>query len=1005
MKEFEGQRRFNPAKLPTLGEPLQTLDITPQISRAFQEKQRMDQPYLRSLERNEKQEFENLQIEAENENRRAANEEATLNKLMAFAPTLEKLGQAEIKRRDQEAQIRGKMKAFDLDFSNITELPYYQEQIAALENSRMSTDAKAAEAFQRTQNYELARVYKSLNGAERIGFAKTYLAQKQAEWPAYLSEQLTSNNELQLNVGGQPFTPSTAEGAAQTAAAAKALYRQYILDNGMSGVNDFFLEENFTGGENGARTQTQKILAKRNKHDARMHAENNYIRITAENSADAKTNPATANGINVLNAIGLLQDKNGNSLDGFAKATKFKEHVEGLIESGALRDQADVMRYLGNTPDPVTKGSMANRITLVAALRLKVTERNKSDFNDYVSSKKAAYYGPGGQHENAMAVIARQQANPDDRITGDEYRELQRVAVQMTGTTDKVLADWWKHDSEHGQNFEENLQMIKEMADQGYGLTVQIVRDALGYTPQAEQYINIARGQANSQARTGGYSYSYKILRTAIQTASGYAGRDSEQVSGKQAYLLEDLHRQVKIQANRLMTEEPDVYTDARLAEQAATDIVLNSAYKNGLTLEGKMKNLKYSSGSNNEFDTYFGSDSVSSRRQSATQTVARIQKQLTKFREDHNKFGLDLNTPNAYVDPADLQTAAETYYRPDGTFNPDFRMPQGVKQLSALMPEMNQIQILQKLMQTNQVTAVGADGKPIVLAPPPSMDPQFKPLYEKGGVDAEILSLYDNAQSTLESIRVGASSPRGFQSARIPQPVGDRLVKEAESAGLSLATVAALEQNENAFQQGALPDGTMAKQRNPARLAEVRNALAANGIQVGHPDYENAIIAGSKFGASNLQFTNGRFTPSEAESRFIKTIRTQQAGLGDQSMLAQLPLIRKTFHPDTGYGYAMQGKTDRLGRPAVMTQEAATAFDRMVQDSGGKVKYSDIESAQRSTEKNRQVGGAVRSKHLSGNAIDIHGASRDWIIKNGAKYGWKLNDYPGSHGGHFDFN
>ena len=32
MKDFEGQRRFNPAKLPTLGEPLQTLDITPQIS-------------------------------------------------------------------------------------------------------------------------------------------------------------------------------------------------------------------------------------------------------------------------------------------------------------------------------------------------------------------------------------------------------------------------------------------------------------------------------------------------------------------------------------------------------------------------------------------------------------------------------------------------------------------------------------------------------------------------------------------------------------------------------------------------------------------------------------------------------------------------------------------------------------------------------------------------------------------------------------------------------------
>lgn len=1004
MKDFEGQRRFNPAKLPTLGEPLQTLDITPQISQAYREKMRMDEGYIRSIEQNERQELNNLDVEAANAERKAAQQSEFMNSLVKFAPSLMKLGEEQLKAKIKEDEVQGKMKKFDMDFSDIAELPYYQEQMAALEQSQMTNDEKAAEAFQRTQNYEIARVYKSLNSAERVGFAKAFLAEKQAEWPAYLSEQLTSG-DLEITVGGKTFAVKDANGAAENSAAAKALYRKFLIDNGMTGMNDFFLEDFFTGGENGARNATHKVLAKRNKFDARIDAENNLIRKVAEFDASLKTNPNTTNVTSLINAIRLTQDKNGDPIRGAAITTKLKEILEGSIDAGTIRDQITVENVLRNTPDPVTGGNMLSRVQLTGALKLAVTKRNRADFSDFVASQKAAYYGPDGYHQQAMAAVERARANPDDQITGDEYRKLQRIAVKMTGTPDARLADWWKHESEHGQNFEENLKNIKELADQGYGLTVQIVRDALGYTPQAEQYINIARGQANNQARTGGYSYSYKVLRTAIQKASGYAGRDSEQVSGKQAYLLEDLHRQVKIQANRLMTEEPNTYTDARLAEQAATDIVLNSAYQNGLTLELKMKGLKYSSGSNNEFDTYFGSDAVSSRRQSATQTVARIQKQLTRFNEDHKKFGLDLNTPNAYVDPADLQKAAESYYRPDGSFNPDFRMPQGVKQLSALMPEMNQIQILQKLMQTNQVTAVGADGKPITLAPPPSMDPKFKPLYEKGGVDAEILGLYNNAQSTLESIRVGASSPRGFQSARIPQPVGDRLVKEAESAGLSLATVAALEQNENAFQQGALPDGTMAKQRNPARLAEVRNALAANGIQVGHPDYENAMIAGSKFGASNLQFTNGRFVPSEADTAFIKTIRTQQAGLGDQSMLAQLPLIRKTFHPDTGYGYAMQGKTDRLGRPTVMTQEAATAFDRMVQDSGGKVKYSDIESAQRSTEKNRAVGGAVRSKHLSGNAIDIHGESRKWILENGAKYGWKLNDYPGSHGGHFDFN
>jgi len=35
---------------------------------------------------------------------------------------------------------------------------------------------------------------------------------------------------------------------------------------------------------------------------------------------------------------------------------------------------------------------------------------------------------------------------------------------------------------------------------------------------------------------------------------------------------------------------------------------------------------------------------------------------------------------------------------------------------------------------------------------------------------------------------------------------------------------------------------------------------------------------------------------------------------------------------------------------------------------------------------------------------MDIHGASISWIRKNGAKYGWYANDYPGTHGGHVEF-
>lgn len=107
---------------------------------------------------------------------------------------------------------------------------------------------------------------------------------------------------------------------------------------------------------------------------------------------------------------------------------------------------------------------------------------------------------------------------------------------------------------------------------------------------------------------------------------------------------------------------------------------------------------------------------------------------------------------------------------------------------------------------------------------------------------------------------------------------------------------------------------------------------------------------------------------------------------------------------PETGKGYTLKGLNDEQGRPVVMSQPALTAFERMMKDSGGIVKGADITSSQRSKQHNTKVGGVSGSRHLHGLAIDIHGPSRDWMIKNGAKYGWRLIDYQGSHGGHFEY-
>jgi uncharacterized membrane protein required for colicin V production len=146
------------------------------------------------------------------------------------------------------------------------------------------------------------------------------------------------------------------------------------------------------------------------------------------------------------------------------------------------------------------------------------------------------------------------------------------------------------------------------------------------------------------------------------------------------------------------------------------------------------------------------------------------------------------------------------------------------------------------------------------------------------------------------------------------------------------------------------------------------------SGERPGHHGYENRITYGNQV--------------------FSKYAKMQTGGV-----------VSTQGVPDTGPGYTIDGAKDKKGRPVVFSQAAASAFAKMMKDSDGVVKPSDVESSKRSLEKNRSLPGAAsKSKHLYGIAMDIHGSSAKWIRANGFKYGWIANDYPGSHGGHFEF-
>ena len=69
----------------------------------------------------------------------------------------------------------------------------------------------------------------------------------------------------------------------------------------------------------------------------------------------------------------------------------------------------------------------------------------------------------------------------------------------------------------------------------------------------------------------------------------------------------------------------------------------------------------------------------------------------------------------------------------------------------------------------------------------------------------------------------------------------------------------------------------------------------------------------------------------------------------------------------------------------------------------------ADITSGHRTEEEYMRLraegyGAAAGSHHNFGTGVDAHGATGAWIRQHGGEFGWSANDYPGSHGGHYEF-
>ena len=238
-----------------------------------------------------------------------------------------------------------------------------------------------------------------------------------------------------------------------------------------------------------------------------------------------------------------------------------------------------------------------------------------------------------------------------------------------------------------------------------------------------------------------------------------------------------------------------------------------------------------------------------------------------------------------------------------------------------------------------------------------------------------------------------------GVDTQLISARPGDFVVNKKTADAMGPDYFDAISTNTGEKISGAGPDTQMIAAR-PGEIVVNRETVNALG-----PDHFlglNRLFGGA--GANKPKMakvqsaSNGGFVlPAFSSGGMVSGDEEKQPGGGG------FPVI-SVSHPNTGSDMVFDGVVDYKGRPGVFSKGAAEAFGKMIAASGGAVKGSDIASSQRSKSYNAHVGGVSNSNHLFGNALDIHGTSQTWMRANGQKYGWVVNDYPGSHGGHFNY-
>ena len=1016
---------YNPVSYEVPGSPKQAPDIASQITREYQLGEQRNAAYYKQFEINDSVLDANRKIENDKIEKQIKFQQEERQKLFAFSDKLMEMAAGAVKKQVTANQQRGAILQMNNGLTT-EQMVNFQTQMAAAQELEGEEQVKAIEALNQTKNYNVSENIRTMGGSERIGYANQLMTQRKIDFKQTLPQQMASNNTLKLiDSAGATFTPATAGTAEQVKIASNAIFAEAISSYGIAGANPAFLEEMFIGGKDGARATLQEYNVKRTKEiqiDQSFNNKQNAVTRVADDLAAGKV--ANLNNLFLMNRSQLTNKGEIPTLKDSWEATG--KDLERLVKSGQM-SATEVVRQFQNNRDPMdpSKTWAENRPTLMKEL---VQKANKAQTDNYTQEKKM-----GEQEWDKMAVQLNDTMmdliSSGKPFTEGDYQAYQETLANIPGGKgmSTLLEKNYKNFSSQSINKKSNERLVLQKLADGTMTREELL--TMG-GDLFKQYVGQVENLEKARQAMGG---DFKTIKTRIEaTVRGVAkqlGKDDD-LPWTAGLVSDHLYKQV-LELGASYATLPKYQNNINGAYNAAMAQVMSDAKEQGLDpaavdglyadgLKGSFPNFtqQYFSGTKDASGNLVGG---------IAGDAAAVKERADKFSKDIKKYGTTaiddpkLAEEEPYVSTADLTVNGDKYDA--ATWKP---LPQ-VTELVRQDPTYDNALTVTNLLRKSR----GLDE----LEPPPSLAPNNLNQTPEAKAALRALTL---AQTPNQVYR-GGSQMGVFDPNLVPNGYGPMYVASAKRSGFQPSLLAAIGSVESTQDHSAIRNnedfGLMQINRyhidnglytydpkNPQAnidyattvLTEMKsNAIAAGVLPQYQQDYMLAAYNGGLVtpdGAPYIPVVNGvpQFPPLAKD--YLRKVKKELLRFGDRSQYSSSDVMRGKFavmpanHPDTGQGYTIEGATDAHNRPVVLAQPALSALAQMVKDSGGRVKWSDIVSAQRSQAKNNSLlGASPTSNHLTGNAIDIHGASKAWIKANGSKYGWVNLVYDG-HDGHFDF-